>query len=457
MKIREWSEHGQTLIIFAVALVGLLGFTALALDGAMVYSDRRTAQNGADAASNAGAGAAGATLGYYKISREDWTCTDTSIPSFSSIMEARSNAVTASTDRANDNDYTDGANDTQVVVTTSCSNGSDNLDKYLDVEVDITTPTRPSLVQLVYKGPLVNTVTSTSRIRPGYKEGFLEGNAIVGLCPDCRDTVKIVGDPNTIIHAGSIFVNSTDDRAFFQNGTASIEIEEGSIDVVGGAEYDPDQVDADVNENQTFMHILYPDDIPTIDLPDECDPSNPTVVNDDTIEPGYWSGNKAFPPDGVIHLGNYGDDSTKIYCLDVTTPVAFKLNNDSELWGHNVFIYVLNGGVDWAATASVHLDAPDDPDSPYQGLLIYVDPHNYSGNLPNETVTINGKSDSQIEGTLFAPAANCKLNGTGDVNSYHLQALCYTIDLEGNGLLDVTYDPGENWKETYPPSLEVKE
>jgi len=43
------SERGQVLVLLVLALVGLLGFTALAIDGGMVYSDRRTAQNAADA------------------------------------------------------------------------------------------------------------------------------------------------------------------------------------------------------------------------------------------------------------------------------------------------------------------------------------------------------------------------------------------------------------------------
>src|SRR3990172_6590357 len=49
------SEKGQALILIALAAVGLFAFTALAIDGGMVFSDRRHAQNAADTAALAAA------------------------------------------------------------------------------------------------------------------------------------------------------------------------------------------------------------------------------------------------------------------------------------------------------------------------------------------------------------------------------------------------------------------
>jgi Flp pilus assembly protein TadG len=48
-------ERGQALIIIALALVGLVGMVALAVDGGNVFLDRRTAQNAADSAALASA------------------------------------------------------------------------------------------------------------------------------------------------------------------------------------------------------------------------------------------------------------------------------------------------------------------------------------------------------------------------------------------------------------------
>lgn len=448
------SEDGQAIILLVLALTGLLGFTALALDGALVYSDRRTAQNAADAGSVAGAGAGGVSIYEDWVSIDDWTCTDNGSDAYDYIVEARAKAVNAATERVKSNDYEDGLNDTQVTVTTICSNGAGDADKFADVEVEITTPTRPSLIHFVYKGPLVNTVTSVGRIRPGIEDGFLEGNAIVGLKPHGCDVVRAGGNPNTIINGGSIFVNSDDPNcAFRQHGTAEITVNSGDINVVGGASYDPSKVYATVNENRTDLQIIYPDDVPSVPIPPECDPSMPAIRTGQRLEPGYWSG--FFPPNGVTELGDPASDDVKVYCVDYNHDSAFRLNATDDITGHNVFIYMLDGGVRWNGGAVVNLDAPD-PGDRYQGLLIYVDPHNYQS-VPNETVVINGQSGSSVEGTLFAPAADCTLNGTGAVGSFHLQAICYTVELLGNGLLDVAYDPGENMVLVYPADLELKE
>lgn len=49
------SEHGQAIVILALAMIVLLAFAALAIDGGNAYVNRRRAQNGADAGALAGA------------------------------------------------------------------------------------------------------------------------------------------------------------------------------------------------------------------------------------------------------------------------------------------------------------------------------------------------------------------------------------------------------------------
>ncbi|MGE5223512.1 MAG: pilus assembly protein TadG-related protein, partial [Omnitrophica WOR_2 bacterium] len=41
MKSNHIKENGQIIIMLALVMVALLGFTGLAIDGGMVYSDRR--------------------------------------------------------------------------------------------------------------------------------------------------------------------------------------------------------------------------------------------------------------------------------------------------------------------------------------------------------------------------------------------------------------------------------
>ena len=58
MKTKPSSERGQALVLIALAFLVLIGFTALAIDGGMTYSDRRISQAVSDSASLAGGGLA---------------------------------------------------------------------------------------------------------------------------------------------------------------------------------------------------------------------------------------------------------------------------------------------------------------------------------------------------------------------------------------------------------------
>ncbi len=55
MKPQRTTEHGQAIVIMALAMVALLAFAALAIDGGNTFVERRRAQNAADAAALAGA------------------------------------------------------------------------------------------------------------------------------------------------------------------------------------------------------------------------------------------------------------------------------------------------------------------------------------------------------------------------------------------------------------------
>ncbi|MDX1601266.1 MAG: pilus assembly protein TadG-related protein, partial [Anaerolineales bacterium] len=49
------SESGQSLVLIALSAILLLGMSGLAIDGGILFSDRRHAQNAADSAAMAGA------------------------------------------------------------------------------------------------------------------------------------------------------------------------------------------------------------------------------------------------------------------------------------------------------------------------------------------------------------------------------------------------------------------
>ena len=130
------NEKGQALIIIAMAAVVLIGFSALAMDGARAFEDKRHAQNAADTSALAGA------LAYQR--GEDIT--------------------TAAQDRATSNGYDDqndpGVNDVTITIT-DIAEGSgicpgDAAGK--EIQVDIETTVNTTLGRVLGR----NTMTSKS-------------------------------------------------------------------------------------------------------------------------------------------------------------------------------------------------------------------------------------------------------------------------------------------------------
>ena len=114
------SESGQAAVLLVLAMIVLLGFAALAVDGSMVYSDRRFAQSGADAASLAGAGAAASVVDTQPLYKSTWstnaTCTSGNVAAAATV--ARNEAIVQA--EANDLIIGDTTPAEQGFVTTEC-------------------------------------------------------------------------------------------------------------------------------------------------------------------------------------------------------------------------------------------------------------------------------------------------------------------------------------------------
>ncbi len=150
----------------AVMMVVLLGFTALAIDGSMVYSDRSYTQDVSDAASLAGGAAAGNAFEGAGLTYGNWPCQfapSTTIPS--SLSPASVAAVSAAVNWAAlngftiDGDISDG-NGVQVICGQETINGS--LDRFIDVHVKITSQTDTAFAQLIFDDVLQNTTEAVT-------------------------------------------------------------------------------------------------------------------------------------------------------------------------------------------------------------------------------------------------------------------------------------------------------
>ena len=161
MRTTRSTERGQAIVLIVLGMVALLGFTALAVDGSMVYADRRHGQSSADAASMAGVTEAAKIVNSAHLSAGNWNC------SSSDMLAVVTATRRAAIRRAGANDHTlDGDLSDHHGVNVACN----QTGKYLDVEVQVTQQTRTAFMQLVNRNGLTNTVTAVARLYPGVAE-----------------------------------------------------------------------------------------------------------------------------------------------------------------------------------------------------------------------------------------------------------------------------------------------
>ncbi|RJP48436.1 MAG: hypothetical protein C4583_14275 [Anaerolineaceae bacterium] len=395
-------EKGQALILIVLAVVGLLGLTALAVDGGMAYSERRQAQNSADSA------ALDAALA--KIRGGDWQA--------EGLARATSNGF--------DNN---GTTNTVVVnnpPTTGCNGAGSPYTgnaQYVQVMINTTTQT--------YFGPVVgieevnNCVEAIARAKPAETQPMAFGNAIVALKPNGTATHWMHGNPDVTTIGGGVFVNSSTNCGFTSNGTPNLTTP--NITMVAS---DSCPTLAGVGITYNAPQITYPPN----NLPNPVCSEN-AVKTGNTLSPGTVNGN--FPPSGVTVL------NSGIYCVNGN----FRLNGNDTLTGNEVVIVMNSGDIHWNGNGELNLSAPTS--GPFKGLLIYFPMSN-----PSE-IRINGTSDQSWTGTILAPASPIVLLGTADSDAYHSQIIGYTVEFGGTFDGVVRYNDNENHDALVPPQIEL--
>ena len=213
MKKAKRSESGQVFVILALVVVGLIGFTALAIDGGMVYAERRRAQNAVDAGALAAA-----------------------------LAKTQSNNVhVAALNRTNSNGYdtswgpcdpagvdcTLGTGSNWTVEVTNPPRVGDFAGRDEYIRLVIATKVDTAFAHLVFKGGLQTTVDAVSRAWPA--QNILPGYALYGATKTECKGLWFSGTGNTTITGGSVFSNSSASSVSCQSG-----VQDGNGDVTVG-------------------------------------------------------------------------------------------------------------------------------------------------------------------------------------------------------------------------------
>ena len=444
-------EKGQALIIIVFAIFGLVGLTGLTIDGGNVYSDRRHAQNAADAAVMAAA--------LTSVRGGDWH--------------------TAGMARAADNDYD--------------NNGTTNIVQVVSPPISGTYAGNPDYIQVLitshvdtYFAGVVGIHQMTNRVQAVSKTKFsdigplFDGEAMVAL-KETGTTFTTCGNPHVDILNSGVFVNSSSNCAMTAQGNVTIAVDSAySIVNSTGPLCEVGNPDVEGPVVGGAQQVAYP---PRIDLPAPsitCEgkgsldgnvfqPGNYNSIKVNTGTYTFAPGNYCFNGDVTFNGGeitasfvsfrlNHGDFEVKgnatfkadhMVVFSTGDSEGMHFNGTGDVEALNTTFYMESGDVEWNGNANNKMTAPTS--GPNANMLIYM-PY---GN--NSLLKVNGNADSFIQGTILGVSAHVQVNGNSSTNSIKSQIIGYTVEACGNGDLFIDYDPGDNFQQQEPAKIELTE
>lgn len=193
-------ENGQIIVILAVALVAVLGITALAVDGSMIYRERREDQTMADSISLSAATTASAST----------TC-----------ATARAQALAQAISYASTQEGLTLANDSSSPNRVEATCSADNTK--LDIKVTVTSNPTTTFAKMVARNQLTTSVASTARVTVGVSTAYANGNGLwtTGSTCDANGGIWLSGTAKILITGGGAYSASCISVASSPSGVIS--------------------------------------------------------------------------------------------------------------------------------------------------------------------------------------------------------------------------------------------
>ena len=402
MNTTRQTENGQALVLILLAITAIFGFAALAVDMGRLYSERRRAQNAADAAALAAAVA---------ISRQQ-------------------NYWNAGMNQAALNGFDNNEETNWVLVTNPPESGPYGPDSGLPestrqeyIQVIITQHVDPIFAQFIYMGNeavTVEAVSHTNTIRPGYV-----GNAVHALSTD-DDALEMKGTVGVRIENGNLVSNGGGTK----NGkSGKVRVEDADINI--SSEYRCTGCDADTVQPVANEGVP-PQMIADIPMP-YCPTSNQTHAG---VKYYYHASGLGA---GTLEAG--------VHCVKGD----INLTGHNKLTGKNVLIVMLDGGIKVAGGATLDLSRADDlvdkNGNQYGGLLIYAPPTN------SEVLTLGGNTGSLFQGSIIAPSGTCDIGGTPKAKANHTALICNKVKFHCTPDVNIVYNDAELY--SFPTTISI--
>ena len=440
-------ERGQVVVILAFAIVGLLAFAALAIDGGMMFSDRRHAQNAADAAAMAGAYAvannpgAGLTPDQIEIN----------------IVKPPATA------RATQNGYTSDAKTTVTINYPPDSGQYSGNPEYVQAIINTTVDT--AFLQFAYDGEVHNTVESVAHFTPAFVGPLYNGNGLVSLSPHSCPGFDVNGNFTAVLTIGGIFVNSDCNPAVTGNSNSK-KVEAPSLSSVGTIDSSfLDQGTVDIPSiNQPAVQYDYPPGIEFMKPPTCIGAPN---ANYDPVAKKYsppTPGGIAVIAGGIPHDFK-GTFDPGVYCVDSG---GFSFNAQADFEGSGVIFFVTGSQPcdwTWNGGAEIKIYGPNTSNAGGEGscvgetcnfkkVVIYVDHEDFASYPDSKDLVLDGNNDSFIDGTIYAPTCHFKKTGGSGMKILG-QIIGYTFGNIGTATLNLEYNQDDAGESVNPAFVDL--
>ena len=403
------TEQGQAIILIVFSIIGLVGMSALAIDGGNAYLERRKTQNAADSAALSGAIA--------RIEGSNWRAV--------ALASAKSNGY-------------DNNGVTNTVELNTPPVGGIYADNPEYIQVIITSHLDTFFGPVIGIPEVIVSTQAISQSKPAEYGPMFDGYALVSLAPHSKCAVQrgfwIHSEASITLRGGGLFVNSDNPTcAFMQEAEGSVRIDgDFPFSIVGGASIKRPILQTPFPPQTGAIPMAYP---PAFQMPQAgCGSRIAEVVGEDgsSMTAGNWDGD--FPPEGVTHL----DEG--IYCIGGNVLV-----DSGTLIGSNVLLIIERGSVHFGSGADIELDGRRNGD--YQGLLIYAPLDNH------KVIALNGNYSSYYGGTILAPSADIHLNGIDSATGFHSQIIGYYIEVDGTDNILIDYRDEQNYDAFRMPAV----
>lgn len=414
MAKRANPRAGQTLILFTLAILPILGVIGLVVDIGWAYYRKEVAKTASDAAANAAAIAA-LTAG----EGGSVSCSTAAVACYATDYVCP--ATPTGTDNISVGCMYAAANGFSTSATQSVSfrsgvgtpPGSTGISVGYWVIANVSEKI-PQTFSAVLGFP---TATITAQSRSGDQNAAAgSGGCIFSLAPVGSATLSMSG--GSILQSGcGVQVNSNATNALTLSGSSSITTTRlAKTRIVGGwtsggtSSVSP----SPITGNAAMSDPWEPMPAPTVGACTDNGAGLHFNGATQTLNPGVICGGLSLGSSSVITL------APGVHIIKA----GINLTGSSVITGAGVTIYLVSGGISASGSSKFTISAPTS--GTWQGVAIFQARDNAS------TATLTGSTSQLINGLIYMPAATLAFAGGNSSNATTTTLAAYTISLTGN-------------------------